>query len=189
VSIWDKAWNWNATVAECRAAYPCDEYIRGPHSVFTRAIDVDAPASVVYRWICQLRVAPYSYDLLDNLGRRSPRRLTPGAERLALGQRFLVGFTVVDFEVDRHVTVIAEAGRLCGFISLTYAAVPTGSSSSRLVVKFNIEPRTNWDRVRIFLLAWGDLIMMRKQFLTLKALAEKTGHEGGISVAAEIPGT
>lgn len=174
MSVLEYAWNWHATAEEWRATYPCDKYVHGPHRVLMRAIDVDAPASVLYRWVCQLRVAPYSYDLLDNLGRRSPRRLTPGAEHLSLGQRFLVGFTIVDFEVDRHVTAIAEAGRLCGFISMTYAVVPTGPASSRLVVKFDIECRTRWELARLVPLAWGDLIMMRKQFLTLKALAEET---------------
>jgi hypothetical protein len=149
-----------------------------------RAIDIEAPASVVFRWICQLKVAPYSYDLLDNLGRRSPRRLTPGAEHLALGQRFLVGFRIVEFETDRHVTAVAEAGLLCGRIGLTFSVAPTGSASTRMVVKFGIESRTRRDLLRLVPLAWGDLIMMRKQFLTLKELAERDAREGRLSGAA-----
>jgi hypothetical protein len=166
-------WNWHATDDECRAAYPCDRYIHGPHRVFMRAIDVAAPASVLYRWVCQVKVAPYSYDLFDNRFRRSPRRLTPGAERLRLGEQFLSAFRIVDFETDRHVTIVndSEHGRP-GSVSVTYAAVPTGPAESRLVVKIDVGCLTRWERLRMLPLAWGDFIMMRKQFLTLKALAE-----------------
>ena len=65
--------NWGASVAERRVPLPCNELLPDARTRCDRAISVDAPAAVLFRWLCQLRVAPYSYDLLDNLGRRSPR--------------------------------------------------------------------------------------------------------------------
>lgn len=69
------------------ATYHCDEILPEPGAVWFRAVTVNAPRTVVFRWLCQMKIAPYSYDLLDNLGRRSPRRLTPGTERLEIGQQ------------------------------------------------------------------------------------------------------
>ncbi len=57
---------------------------------------------MVFRWLCLLEVAPYSYDWIDNLGRRSPRTLTPGTEDLEVGQEFLVS-RLLEFEPDRHI--------------------------------------------------------------------------------------
>jgi hypothetical protein len=187
MSFLSKAWSWNATDEEWRAHYPCDKYMDQPRQEFMRAIDVCAPAAVTFRWVCQLKVAPYSYDLLDNWFRRSPRCLTPGAEKLKLRQRFLVG-PIVEFEQDRHITVVVSPGgeRAYGRFSLTYDVRPTGPDSSRLVCKADLASRTRLDRVRWFLLAWGDLIMMRKQFLILKALAEKTALEADEANALRV---
>jgi len=80
-----------------------------------RAIAVDAPGALLFRWLCELRVAPYSYDLLDNLGRRSPRELTPGLERLEVGQRFMRIFSLVPFTPDDHLTLRAPG------VAVTYA--------------------------------------------------------------------
>ena len=60
---------WNATEAEraeLATDVPCDRLVPGGRRL-VRAVDVDAPAPLVFRWLCQLRVAPYSYDTLDNL--------------------------------------------------------------------------------------------------------------------------
>lgn len=174
---------WNATVAEAEASYPCDRLVDGPYRAIIRAIDVDAPPQLLYRWVCQLRAAPYSYDLLDNLGRRSPRTLTPGLDELALGQTFQVA-EIVDFAYGEHVTGLATpaARRIFGLEALTYATVDRGDHRSRLVVRMNlVEPRSAWEHARHRLLAWGDLGMMRKQLLTLRDLAERDGRHARVA--------
>jgi hypothetical protein len=96
-------------------------------------VDVAAPPAVVYRWLCQLKVAPYSYDWIDNAGRPSPRTLTPGAERLAIGQRLIVA-EIVEFEPDRQITAVSlpSAAALFGHFSMTYQVSPA-APGTRLI--------------------------------------------------------
>jgi hypothetical protein len=83
---------WGSTADERAASYPCEEFVPDAELAVYRAIDIAAPVPVVFRWLCQFRVAPCSYDLLDNLGRRSPRELTPGADERETGQRIMTIF-------------------------------------------------------------------------------------------------
>jgi hypothetical protein len=61
---------WGTDPAERAAAYRCDEIVPDPAEAWFRAVTVRASRPTVFRWLCQLRVAPYSYDLLDNGSRR-----------------------------------------------------------------------------------------------------------------------
>ena len=172
---------WGATAAEAEATYPCDELADAPYIALTRAIDVEAPVTVIFRWLCQLRAAPYSYDWVDNLGRRSPRKLTPGLNQLEPGQSFMV-VTITSFATDHHITGLATptARRLFGVISLTYAVASRGPHGSRLISRLDVhQPTRLWEKVRYRFLAWGDLIMMRKQLRTLKDLAEQQMTDSG----------
>jgi len=178
MAICDSLHHWGTEPAERTRPYPCDRYAEAPYARVFRAVDVEAPASVVYRWLCQMKVAPYSYDWLDNLGRRSPERLTPGVDNLAVGQRVMIG-RITEFVPDRHLTLVTTDGaaRLFGPISFTYQVTPTGEATSRLLVCLAATARSRPARLRRRLLEAGDLVMMRKQLLTLKAYAERDHAE------------
>ena len=139
-----------------------------------RAVTIDAPAPVVYRWLCQLKVAPYSYDLLDNRGRRSPQHLVPGVDQLEVGERVLI-FELASFAVDEHLTLRLRGHRVFGDVGMSYMVVPDGPDRSRLVVKVVTMPARGLPGALVRgLLPAGDLVMMRRQLLNLKALAEAT---------------
>ncbi|WP_238951044.1 hypothetical protein [Mycobacterium sp. IDR2000157661] len=154
--------NWGATPAELAARLPCDALVDEVRTQADRAISVAAPPSLVFSWLCQLRVAPYSYDLLDNLGRLSPRQRTPELEHLALGQRFMAIFTLKSFIPGMEITLRTTR------VAVTYTVRPQ-DVGTRLHARVMFE--VPWPIGHVA--ALGDLVMMRKQFLTLKWLAEE----------------
>jgi len=167
---------WGVRAEETEQALPCDRYVSDADHAYWRAIDVCAPVADVYRWLCQLRIAPYSYDWIDNFGRTSPRELVPGLDEIADGQRVMTIFRVAEQRRDSHITIVLATPRArakFGDIAITYAVTPI-AGGTRLAVKVLVRyPRRGvWSCMRA-LLPWGDLIMMRKQLLTLKALAER----------------
>jgi hypothetical protein len=85
-------------------------------------------------------------------------------------------FTLVDFEVGRHLTLEltdAVSRRLFGDLVVTYRVTPA-AQGARLVVKMVVRRPRGPLRLLSGLLPAGDLVMMRKQLLTLKRLAEAT---------------
>lgn len=164
-------WAWGATDDEVARRYPADDAVDG--RPMTRAVDVAAPADVLWRWLCQVSVAPYSYDWIDNGFRRSPRELTPGADRLEVGQTMATVFRLTSFDDGHHWTAVTgtRGRRLFGTCAMTYAAEPAGPDAARLVCRLV----ASWPRPAVDALAWGDLVMMRKQLRTLRDLAEESG--------------
>jgi len=167
------AHEWGSTPTDRAMDFACDRWLDQPDDVMYRAVDVAASPPTVFRWLCQLRVAPYSYDWIDNWGRESPRALTPGLDELAVGQRVMI-FELVEFERDRHLTLVLRDGRgLFGDVAITYLVAPEADGTSRLVAKLLVRyPPGLYGWLASIWLPWGDLVMMRKQLLNLKSLAE-----------------
>jgi hypothetical protein len=163
------------------AAYHCDDVLPEPAAVWFRAVTVKAPRAVVFRWLCQMKIAPYSYDLLDNFGRPSPRTLTPGTEQLEVGQRVMTIFELVGFEPNKELTLRMRspaALKLLGNFAISYLVRDYGSRT-RLVVKLLLGNQPGLvPAARRRALAWGDLLMMRRQLLTFRELAERDSATG-----------
>ncbi len=166
---------WGSTADERAADWPCDHLLPGADVALYRSADVAAPVDVAFRWLCQLRVAPYSYDWLDNGGVRSPRTLTPGLDQLEVGQRMMI-FDLVEFTPGEEITLRAR-GELFGPVVITYRVYATSATTCRLTAKILLRHRRGalgllWRAV----LPAGDLVMMRKQLRTLARLAEANVH-------------
>lgn len=167
------ATTWGTRPEERALAYPCDRHLAWIDIALYRGVTVAAAAPVLFRWLCQLRVAPYSYDWLDNFGRRSPRTLTPGLEELRVGQRMMGHwrFRLVEFEPGRQITMKHSAG-LAGDTAVTMLIVPSADGCRLLVKAAQRCPRGPVGWLERLLLPWVDLVMMRRQLLTIKELAE-----------------
>jgi hypothetical protein len=155
--------------------FPVDHQLPDPDDVLYRAVNVDARPELTWRWVCQLRAAPYSYDWIDNFGRRSPRHLVPGLDELEVGQRAMSIFRVTAFEAPRFVTFFLDQHPCFGRVVVTYVVDPASDGRSRLRARVLVRyPRAlPVSVVAPVLLPPGDLVMMRKQLRTIKALAEQ----------------
>jgi hypothetical protein len=160
---------WGVTQAETTRWYPCDDFVPDPTLQAWRGVTVRTRPERVWPWVSQIRVAPYSYDWIDNLGHRSPQTLQRLPEPVvgesftaALGGRRLG--RIVAVESGKHLT-----GTIMGaYMSYLLVAVHD-TQQTRLLLKIV----TPGGRMIAPLLSVGDLIMARRQLLNLAALAER----------------
>jgi hypothetical protein len=158
---------WGVSDSEVSRSYPCDELVASPALQAWRGVRVAAPAEAVWPWVAQVRLAPYSYDWIDNRGRRSPRELA-GLPEPRVGERF----TAVGGRALGRIVSVETGKQLTGTIGgafMSYVLVPEDRGSTRLLLK--VVMRTT--RLAAVGLSVGDLIMARRQLLNLKRLAER----------------
>jgi hypothetical protein len=158
---------WNVTDDEVARHYPCDDFVRVPTLQAWRGVTVRTAPETLWPWVGQIRIAPYSYDWIDNLGRRSPRQLM-GLPEPAVGEAFT---TAATRRLGRILAVeprIQLTGEIMG-TCISYVLAPEGQTT-RLLMKI-VTDISRWLTPG---LSVGDLIMARRQLLTLKRLAERT---------------
>lgn len=81
---------WGATDEEVLERFPGDEFVAGATRSATMATTIDAPPERVWPWLLQMgtdRGGWYSWDHLDNFGRKSADRLHPEWQDVAVGSR------------------------------------------------------------------------------------------------------
>ncbi len=61
--------SWGTTVEERKLRFPCDRVLPNYNEAYYRGVTVLAEPATVFPWLCQLRVAPYSYDWISWHGR------------------------------------------------------------------------------------------------------------------------
>jgi hypothetical protein len=166
--------NWGSTPDEVASALPGDELCPDARVSATRSITLEAPPEQVFPWLRQMgfgRAGWYSYDLLDNLGRRSARSIVDEWQHVSAGDMIPggpVGFeaAIVD---PPHTFVLRLAargriGRRIGF-TLAYDLRPV-EGGTRLVTRararVDIPGGVLLERL---ILEPGDGIMVRKQLL------------------------
>jgi hypothetical protein len=158
---------WNVTDDEVARHYPCDDFISAPTLQAWRGITVRSTPETLWPWVAQIRIAPYSYDWIDNLGHRSPQQLV-GLPEPVVGEAFTTAATwrfgrILAVEPPEQLT-----GEIIG-ACISYVLVREGQFT-RLLMKI-ITTMSRW------LTPWlsvGDLVMARRQLLNLKRLAEMT---------------
>ncbi|ANS27995.1 polyketide cyclase/dehydrase [Rhodococcus opacus] len=157
---------WGVTDDEVARRYPCDELVPVPVLQAWRGVTVHSTPDGLWPWVAEIRLAPYSYDWIDNLGRRSPRQLRALPEPAA-GQHF----TASGNRPLGRILSVSAAEQLTGGIMgavMSYVLVPNGDST-RLLLKI-VMAKGRWLAP---LISVGDLVMARRQLLNLKRLAEQ----------------
>jgi hypothetical protein len=158
---------WGVTFSETRRRYPCDDVVPNPGFAAWRGVTVHAPPEAVWPWVAQIRSAPYSYDWIDNLGRRSPQRLC-GLPDPVVGERFTTAF---GGRPAGRILAVSVGEELTGQIMRTvmsYVLVPQ-AGTTRLLLKVVARKR----HALTPLLSLGDLIMARRQLLNIAHLSEQ----------------
>lgn len=164
---------WGATALEASRRLPSDDLVLAPTFNATRAITIDAPPEQVWPWIVQMgltRAGWYSYDLLDNLGRPSARRIIPELQDLRRGDTVPMspdgkqGMRVHSVDAPRSM-VWGEPGGT----TWAWQLDETDTGATRLITR--VRSRYRWLSPSIafsVLVEFGDIWMMRKMLLNLR---------------------
>jgi hypothetical protein len=168
---------WGATAEEISSSMVGDDLCSDATVVATRSITIGAAPQEVFPWIRQMgfgRGGWYSYDWLDNLGRKSATTIHDEWQSVEAGDKIPSGpisFTAAIVDAPRHfVLEIQSLGKKSPKRHFTLAyELRDNPQGTRLVTR--MRSRINLPLGSLFeklILGPGDGIMLRRQLLNIK---------------------
>jgi hypothetical protein len=183
--LWFRPWQlrWGARDEEIVREMPGDTIVKQATFDATRGVSVKATPEEIYPWIVQMGVSRagwYSYDILDNLGRRSAEEILPEFQKIAVGDVIPMspdgkqGMFVKDFVVNEWVLW----GDHKGDSTWVWGMYPEEDGSTRLITRVRVQYRIfSWDVFFNLLIEFADIWMMRKCMRGIKWRAEKLAEK------------
>jgi len=145
-----------------------------------RRIEIKATASDIFIWLKQLRIAPYSYDFIDNRFKKSPDYIIQNLPPLKISTHFLLAFHITEFEENSFI-----AGRYCEPVNS-----PVNLYMKNMNVEYRIEEKAEntilWCKIKgyfntdissrgfFFIFSVVNKIMTERQLSNIKKLSELT---------------
>jgi hypothetical protein len=168
---------WGATAEEINSSVVGDDLCSDATVVATRSITIGAAPQEVFPWIRQMgfgRAGWYSYDWLDNLGRKSATTIHDEWQSVEAGDKIPSGpisFIAAIVDAPRHfVLEIQSLGKKSPKLHFTLAyELRDDPQGTRLVTR--MRSRINLPLGSLFeklILGPGDGIMLRRQLLNIK---------------------
>ena len=167
---------WGATTEEIHGSVVGDNLCRDETLIATRSITISAPPKDVFPWIRQMgfgRAGWYSYDWIDNLGRKSATKVHEEWQSVESGDKVPSGpfsFTAAIVEAPRHfVLEIKSLGKKSPKLHFTLAyELRDDPQGTRLVTRMRSHIKLPFGSLfERFILGPGDGIMLRRQLLTI----------------------
>jgi proline iminopeptidase len=144
-----------ATRAERRRPMPGDAVVPDPMFTVTHAMTIEAPPERVWPWLSQMgsdRAGWYSYDRIDNGGRRSATRIIPELQDITPGDVLPAvpgardAFVVASVEPPRDLVLTVPGRGGAGVImSWEHLLEPLDRRRTRLIVRGRVSRQ--WSRM------------------------------------------
>lgn len=171
---------WGATDEEVARVMPGDDVVLKADFNATRAVTVNAPPEAIWPWLAQIgngRAGWYSYDWIDNFGRPSATTLLPEHQERKAGDLIPLykdwGFYIKELSHASYM-VWWWGPPPEGRCTWTWGLYPDGKGATRLITRVRLEYKwTELAMIYFMLMDVGDIIMMRRCLLNIKARAER----------------
>ncbi len=150
-----------------------------------RSVEIQARPHHIFLWLRQLRVAPYSYDFIDNRRMKSPDFIIKNLPPLKVNTHFLLAFHVTEFKEDSFIACrfcepINPPFNLClRGLFIEYRIAGQGSKANLWCKVTGYIRHDIFSRGFFHVFSVVNKIMMTRQLKNLKKLSE-------LSFAGEI---